>query len=93
MDDDNVSNDEASNPTIPESHEQDTGLHHNSPSHCQTQPQDELAMIAEEEEQEVEEQPDPADQDTLVFRSKESEEEPFNTAIDTTLDDPAITNG
>ena len=45
-------------------------------------------MILEEEE--VEEQPDPADQDTLVF---ESEEEPFNTAVDTTSDDSAITMG
>ena len=49
-------------------------------------------MIPEEEE-EVEEQPYPADQDTLVFKSKESEEEPFNTAIDTTSDDSAITMG
>ena len=49
-------------------------------------------MIPEEEEQEVE-QPDPADQDTLVFESEESEEEPFNTAIDTTSDDSAITMG
>ena len=45
-------------------------------------------MIPEEEkEEEVEEQPDPADQDTLVFKSKESEEELFNTTIDTTSDD------
>ena len=55
-------------------------------------------MILEEEEeqqqqQKVEEQPDPADQSTLVFDSKESEEEPFNTAIDTTSDDSAITMG
>ena len=64
-----------------ESHEQDTGVHHDSPSDHQTQPQDELAMIPEEEEEEVEEQPDPADQSTLVF---DSEEEPFNTAVDTT---------
>ena len=47
----------------------------------------------EEEEQEVKEQPDPADQDTLVFNSEESEEEPFNTAIDTTSYDSAITMG
>ena len=86
-----MSNDEASNPTKLESHEQDTGIHHNSPSDHQTQPQDELATFPEEEEeQEVEEQPDPADQDTLVFDSKESEEEPFNTAIDTTSDDSAM---
>ena len=50
-------------------------------------------MIPEEEEQKVEEQPDPADQDTLVFKSEESEEEPFNTTIDTTSDDSAITMG
>ena len=48
-------------------------------------------MIPEEEEQKVEEQPDPADQDTLVFESKESDKELFNTAIDTTSDDSAIT--
>ena len=94
-DDDTISNDKVSNSTIPESHEQDTGIHHNNPSHCQTQPQDKLATIPEEEEQQqkVEQQLDPADQDTLVFNSKESEEELFNTAIDTTSDDSAITMG
>ena len=93
-DDDAVTNEEACNPTKPESHEQDTGVHHDSPSNCQTQPQDELTMIPEEEEdQEVEEQPDLADQDSLVFDSEESEEEPFNTTIDTTSDDSAITMG
>ena len=45
-------------------------------------------MIPEEEEH-----IDPAEQDTLVFNSKESDEEPFNTAIDTTSDDSAITMG
>ena len=76
-----------------ECHEQDTSVHHNSPSDCQIQPQDEYDTIPEEEEQEIEEQPDPADQDTLVFTSKESEEKPFNTAIDTTSDDSIITMG
>ena len=96
LEDDNaISNEESSNSTIPESHKQDTGIHHNSPSDHQTQPQDELAMIPEEpeEEQKVEQQLDSADQDTLVFNSKESEEEPFNTTIDTTLDDSGITMG
>ena len=87
-----VNIDNASNPTIPESHEQDTGLHHISSSDHQTQLQDELATIPEEEEEE-EQQPDPADQDTLVFDSKEWEEELFNTAVDTTSDDSAITMG
>ena len=86
---DDINIDNASNPTILESHEQDTGLHHSSSPDHQIQLQDELAMILEEEE----EQPDPADQDTLVFDSEESEEEPFNTAIDTTSDDSAITMG
>ena len=87
-DDDAGSNEEANNPIIPESHEQDTGAHH------QIQPQDELDTIPEEEEEpQIEEQPDPADQDTLVFTSEESKEEPFNTAIDTTSDDSTIIMG
>ena len=50
-------------------------------------------MILEEEEEEVEKQLDLVDQDTLVFSSKESKEEPFNITIGTTLDDSAITMG
>ena len=49
-DDDAFNIEKASSPTELESHEQDTGVHHDSPSHCQTQPQDDLAMIPEEEE-------------------------------------------
>ena len=41
----------------------------------------------------MDEQPDPADQDTLVFTSNESNEEPFNTAIDNTSDDSTIIMG
>ena len=98
-DDDAINTEEASNPTKPESHEKDTGLHHDSPSDRQTLPQDELATIPEEEEEEeeeeqkVEEQPYPADQSTLVFNSEGSKEELFNTAVDTTSDDSAITMG
>ena len=93
-DDDAGSNEEANNPIIPESHEQDTSAHHSSPSNCQSQLQDELDTIPEEEEEpQTEEQPDPADQDALVFTSKESEEEPFTTAIDTTSDDSTIIMG
>ena len=47
----------------------------------------------EEEEEEEEKHIDPADQDTLVFNSEKSDEEPFNTAVDTTSDDSAITMG
>ena len=89
---DDVNIDNASKPTIPESYEQDTSLHHINSSDCQTQLQDDLAMIPEEEEEE-EEDIDPADQDTLVFDSGESDEELFNTIIDTTSDDSAITMG
>ena len=92
--DDNAdNNEEVNDPIIPESHEHDTGVHHNSPPECQNQPQVELDTIPEEEELEMEKQLDPADQDTLVFTSKESEEEPFNTAIDTTSDDSTIVMG
>ena len=89
LEEDDINIDNASKPTIPESHEQDTGLHHINSSDSQTQLQDELATISEEEEEVV----DPAEQDTLVFDSEESDEEPFNTTIDTTLDDSAITIG
>ena len=41
----------------------------------------------------MKEQPDPADQDTVVFTPDESKEEPFNTAIDDTSDDPTIVMG
>ena len=61
-DNDVGNNEEANNPIILESHEQDTGTHHNSPSEFQSQPQDELDTIPEEEEEpQTEEQPDPAD--------------------------------
>ena len=93
-DDDAGSDEEANNPIIPESHEQDTGIHYDSPSECKNQLYDELDTIPEEEEEpQKKEQPDPADQDTLVFTSKESKEEPFNTAIDNTSDDSTIIMG
>ena len=93
-DDDAGSMVKANNPIILESPKQDTSTHHSSPPDYQIQPQDELDTILEEEEEPlIEEQPDPADQDTLVFISKESEEEPFNTAIDTTSDDSTIIMG
>ena len=88
LEEDDINIDNASKPTIPESHEQDTGLHHINSSDHQTQLQDNLATIPEEEED-----IDPAEQDTLVFDSKESDEEWFDTAIDTTSNDSAITMG
>ena len=41
----------------------------------------------------MEEKQDLADQDTIVFTTNESEEEPFNTAIDDTSDNPTIVMG
>ena len=89
LEEDDVNIDNASKPTIPESHEQDTRLHYINSSDHQTQPQDDLATILEEEEEDI----DQAEQDTLVFNSKESDEERFDTTIDTTSDDSAITMG
>ena len=45
------SNEEDNDPIILESHKQDTGVHHSSPSDHQIQPQDELDTIPEEEEE------------------------------------------
>ena len=87
LEEDDVNIDNASKPTIWESHEQDTVLHHINSSNHQTQLQDDLATIPEEEEEDI----DPAEQDTLVFDSEESDEELFNTTIDTISDDSAIT--
>ena len=52
-DDDTGNNEEVNDPIIPESHKQDTGVHHNSPPDCQNQPQVELDTIPEEEELEI----------------------------------------
>ena len=93
-DDDAGSAEEVNNPIILESHEQDTSAHHDNPSECKGQLHDELDTIPEEEEEpQMNEQPDPIDQETLVFTSEESEEEPFNTAIDNTSDDSNIIMG
>ena len=55
--------------------------------------EDEEDIIPEEEEPQTKEQPDLADQDTVVFTPNKSEEEHFNTAIDDTSDDPTIVMG
>ena len=86
---------EANNPKTLESHGQGTSTHHDSPPKYKGKCHDELDTIPEEEEEEpqMNEQPDPADQDALVFTSKESKEESFNTAIDNTSDDSTIIMG
>ena len=92
-DDDTGSDEEVNNTIVPESHGQDTGAHYRSPPEHNTQPQDKLETIPKEEEPQMEEKQDLANQDTIVFTTDESEEEPFNTAIDDTSDDPTIVMG
>ena len=93
LDNDAGSDEEDNNTIVLESHGQDTGACYRSPPGCNIQPQDELETIPEEEEPQMEEKQDIVDQDTVVFTPDESEEEPFNTAIDDTSDDPTIVMG
>ena len=92
-DDDTGSDAEVNNAIVPESNGQDTGVHYGSSPEHNIQPQDELETIPEEEEPQTEEKQDLMDQDTVLFTPDESEEEPFNTAIDDTSDDPTIVMG
>ena len=92
-DDDTGSDEEVNNAIVPESNGQDTGTYYGSPSECNTQPQDELETIPEDEEPQMDEKQDLADQDTVLFTPNELEEEPFNTVIDHTSDDPTIVMG
>ena len=77
-----------------ESDGQDTGAYGASPSAHNTQYQDKLETIPEEEEDpQMEEKQDVVEQDMVVFTPDESKEEPFNMAIDDTSDDPTIVMG
>ena len=87
------SDEEDNKAIVPEFNRQDIGVHYRSPPGQYIQPQDKLETIPEEEEPQMEEKQDTADQDTVVFTPDESEEEPFNTAIDDTSDDPTIVMG
>ena len=90
---------------IPESKDQDTSEYGTSSSGHNIQYQEELETIPEEEEEEdpqkeekqdvpqKEEKQDVVEQDIIVFTPDESKEEPFNTAIDDTSDDPTIVMG
>ena len=66
-DDDIGSDEEVNNANILESHRQTTGAHYDSPLESNTQPQEELETIPEEEEPQQKEQSDLADQDTVAF--------------------------
>ena len=80
---------------VPESNGQNTGAYGTSPSEHNIQYQDELETIPEEEEEDLQmaEIQDVDDPDTVVFTPDESKEEPFNTAIDDTSEDPTIVMG
>ena len=93
QDDDAGSDEEDTKAIVPESNGQDTSAHYRIPTGHNIQPQDELETIPEEEEPQTEDKQDIVDQDMVVFTPDESEEEPFNTAIDDTLDDPTIVMG
>ena len=92
-DNDAGSEEEAENAIVPESNGQDTNAYYGSSSEHNFQPQDKLETTLEEEEPQTEENQDIVNQDTVAFTPDESEEEPFNTAIDDTSDDPTIVMG
>ena len=77
---------------VPESNSQDTG--ENGAKNAEHDIQHhELETIPEEEDPQMVEKQEVDDQHTVVFTADESEEEPFNTAIDNTSEDPTIVMG
>ena len=82
---------------VPESSGQDTGTYGTSPTEHNAQYQDKLETIPEEEEEEEDpqmaEKQEVDDPDMVVYTLDDSEEEPFNTAIDDTSEDPTIVMG
>ena len=84
---------------VPEPNGHDTGENGANNIEHDIQYQDELETIPEEEEEEEEEDPQMAekqdidDLDMVAYTPDESEEEPFNTAIDNTSEDPIIVMG
>ena len=90
---DTGSDEEAENTNVPESDGHDTSAYYENSTEHHFQPQNELETIPEEEFPQMEEKQDIADHDTVVFTRDESEEEPFNTAIDDTSEDPTIVMG
>ena len=81
---------------VPESNGHDTGENGTTHTEYDIQYQDELETIPEEEEDEdpqMAEIQDVDDLDTIAYTPEESEEEPFNTAINDTYEDPTIVMG
>ena len=81
---------------VPESNGHDTSENGTNHTEHNIQYQDELETIPEEEEDEdpqMAEKQNVDDLDMVAYTSDESEEEPFNTAIDDTSEDPTIVMG
>ena len=82
---------------VPESNGHDTSENGANHTEHNIQYQDELETIPEEEEEDEDpqmaEQQDIDDLDMVAYTPDESEEEPFNTAIDDTSEHPAIVMG
>ena len=81
---------------VPESNGQDTSENGTKNAEYDIQYHDELETIPEEEEDEDPQKAkkqDVDDLDTIAYTPEESEEEPFNMAIDDTSEDPTIVMG
>ena len=82
---------------VPESNDHDTSENGTNHTEHGIQYQDELETIPEEEEEDEDpqmaEKQDVDDLDMVVYTPDESEEEPFNMAIDDTSEDPTIVMG
>ena len=79
---------------VPESNGHDTGENGANHTEHDIQYQNELETIPEEDEDpQMAEKQDVDDLDTVAYTPDESEEEPFNTAIDNTSGDPTIVMG
>ena len=81
---------------VPESNGQDTGENGAPNAERDIQYHDELETIPEEEEDEdpqMAAKQDIDDLDMIAYTPEESKEEPFNTAIDDTSEDPTIVMG
>ena len=79
---------------VPESNGQDTGENGAQNAECNIPYYDELETIPEEDEDpQMAAKQDVYDLDMISYNPEESEEEPFNMAIDDTSEDPTIVMG
>ena len=79
---------------VPESNDQDTDKNGAQNAECDIPYYDKLETILEEDEDpQMATKQDIDDLDTIAYNPEESEEEPFNMAIDDTSEDPTIVMG